>query len=103
LFSLEEFGGLVAVDLNHKVSEAASTVHHAFTGNLVHSSDVLFGEGLVVNVTRVNIGCGNLDTLLGPLVEVTVEEQLGVSGVLSIDGCGLSLIPEPVFVGEGLK
>jgi hypothetical protein len=73
--SLEELGGGVTVDLNHKVSKAASTVHHTFTGDLVHFSDVLLGEGGVVLVVGVDIGAGKLETLLGPLVEVTVEEQ----------------------------
>lgn len=96
--SLKELGGLVAVDLDHEVSEAAGTVHHALTRDFVHSSDVISGEGLVVNVTRVDIGCGYVETFLGPLHEVTVEEHLGVSGVLSVDRCGLSFVPEPVFI-----
>jgi hypothetical protein len=97
--SLEELGSLVAVDLNHKVSEAASTVHHAFTRDLVHGSDVLFGKGRGPLDSGVDIGGGNFETLCGPLVEITVEEQCGVSGVLSVDGYSLSFVPEPVSVG----
>jgi hypothetical protein len=72
--SLEELSGLVAVDLNHKVSEATGTVHHAFTRDLVHSGDVLFGKGGVVFVAGVDIGAGKLETLNSPGVEFTVEE-----------------------------
>lgn len=100
--SLKKFSGVVTVDLDHKVSETAGTVHHALTGDGVHVGDVLVSEGGVVVVVGVDVSCGQFVTFLSPLHEVTVIKLAGVSGVLSADALGLGFVPKPVRVGKGL-